>query len=266
MNNMNILVTGHEGFIGSRIVERYKELGHRVWTLDRNLFDENYYDGDLLYLTSGYGIDVINHHAAQTDVRKSVENPEHDARQNIMGMLKMIRLAKEYKVKNFIFASTGGAMYGDPPEDVLPVSEEYPENPLSPYGVSKLCGEMYLAISGIRYITLRYSNVWSEDTQKGIYAVLRDNPEPEIWGKDSVRDYVHVDDVVEANILALENPIDDVINIGTGIGITLGQLVEKFKSPNPKFIKAKKGDVNKIVLNISKAMDILKWIPKKQII
>ena len=263
---MNILVTGHLGFIGSHIVKRYEELGHNVWTLDRNIFS-NYYDGDLRLLVTGNGgIDVINHHAAQTDVRKSVENPEEDARENIFGMFKMIKLAKTYKVKNFIFASTGGAMYGDPLEKDLPVSEEYPENPLSPYGLSKLVAEKYLAMSGIPYITLRYSNVWSENATKGIYAVLRDNPEPEIWGKDSVRDYVHVDDVVEANILALENPIDDVINIGTGIGITLGQLVKKFNSPRPKFIKAKKGDVNKIVLDISKANNILNWKPKKQII
>ena len=264
---MNILVTGHMGFIGSHIVNRYEELGHNVWTLDRNIFS-NYYDGDLRLLVTGNGgIDVINHHAAQTDVRKSVENPEEDAKKNIFGMFKMIKLAKTYKVKNFIFASTGGAMYGDPLEKDLPVSEEYPENPLSPYGLSKLVAEKYLAMSGIPYITLRYSNVWSENTTKGIYAVLRDNPEPVIWGDGtSTRDYVHVDDVVEANVLALDEGVNEVINIGSGKEVSLNQLVEKFKSiPMYDYLK-RENEVDRIFLDVTKAKRMLGWEPTQQII
>lgn len=261
---MNILVTGHKGFIGSRIVKRYEELGHNVWTLDRDIFS-NYFDGDLRLMTSGTGIDVINHHAAQTDVRKSVENPENDAQQNIMGMLKMIKVAKTYEVKNFIFASTGGAMYGSPPEEDLPVSEDYPANSTSPYGLSKYVAEKYLKMSGIPHNILRYSNVWSEDCTKGIYAILRDNPNPEIWG-NSIRDYIHLDDVVETNVLVLENAYNDVFNIGTGIGISLKQLVEKFQVPNPSFVEKKEGEIDKIVLDITKAKDILGWSAKKRII
>ena len=263
---MNILVTGHDGYIGSRVVKRYKELGHNVWTLDRDLFS-SYYDGDLRMMTMGVGIDIINHHAAQTDVRESVKDPKEDARQNIFGTLKVLDLCRIYNVKKLIYASSGGACYGNR-ESFWQIrrSEIDSTNPISPYGLSKLVGEKYIELSGVPYTVLRYSNVWREDCTKGIYAVLRDNPEPEIWGDGtSTRDYVHMDDVVEANVLALERGLGEVINIGSGVEVSLNQLIEKFNS-SPIYVDKRQNDVDRIVLNVTKAKNILGWSSKKSII
>ena len=263
---MNILVTGHNGFIGSRIVKRYEELGHTFWTLNRNLF-ESYYDGDLRMMTSGMGIDIINHHAAQTDVRKSSANPEEDARQNIFGTLKVLKLCKIYDVKKLIYASSGGACYGNP-ESLWEIrkSERDSTNPISHYGLSKLVGEKYIELSDIPYTVLRYSNVWSEDCTKGIYAVLRDNPEPVIFGDGtSTRDYVHVDDVVEANVLSLDKGLREIINIGSGKEVSLNQLIGKFGS-SPIYDDARKNEVDRIVLNVTKSKHVLGWSSTKHII
>ena len=263
---MNILVTGHNGFIGSRIVKRYKELGYTVWVSDKDLFDV-YYDEDLeMYTSMGKGIDVINHHAAQTDVRKSGEDPTWDAQLNIMGTLKVLEIAKNHNVKKLIYASSGGACYGNP-ESLWEIrkSEKDQTKPISHYGLSKLVGEKYIELSDIPYTILRYSNVWSEDCSKGIYAVLRDNPEPIIFGDGtSTRDYVHVDDVVESNVLALDGGLGEIINIGSGKEVSINQLVEKFGS-TPIYDKRIKNEVNRIFLDVSKAKSILGWSAKKYI-
>ena len=263
---MNILVTGHNGFIGSRITKRYKELGYNVLTIEGDILSKQYVD-DLDKLVGNDRIRIINHHAAQTDVRNSGYDPEFDAKQNIIGTLKILRLCEKYGVKKLIYSSSGGACYGN--SEKLPISEDDATNPISHYGLSKLVGEEYIKLSNISYTILRYSNVWSEDCNKGIYAILRDNPEPTIFGNgNSTRDYVHVDDVVESNVLALTRGKDEIINIGTGKGVSINQLMEKYGCfyTKPLYIEKNSNEVDEIFLNISKAKNVLRWKPNKQII
>tara|TARA_R100000808_G_C2153517_1_gene163772 strand:- start:5258 stop:6061 length:804 start_codon:yes stop_codon:yes gene_type:complete len=267
---MNILVTGHMGFIGSRVVKRYKELGHNVYEVNNGLeidICSDRYIPDLQNLLSGNGIDVISHHAAQSDVRKALLNPEYDAKQNILATLKILQVCKMFDVKKIIYASSGGACYGNP--ENLPVLETDLPNPISPYGLSKLVAEKYIKLSEISYTILRYANVWGEDAKKGIYYILRKNPEPRIYGTgETTRDYVHIDDVVEANVLALHKGKNEIFNIGTGEEVSLNQLVNKYGClhTNPIYFPKKKNEVERICLDNRKAKKMLGWVAKKRII
>ena len=181
--------------------------------------------------------------------------------------LNMEQLCKIYDVKKLIYASSGGACYGNP-ESLWEIrkSENDSTNPISHYGLSKLVCEKYIELSDIPYTILRYSNVWSEDCTKGIYAVLRDNPEPVIFGDGtSTRDYVHVDDVVEANVLSLDKGLREIINIGSGKEVSLNQLIGKFGS-SPIYDDARKNEVDRIVLNVTKSKHVLGWSSTKHII
>lgn len=245
-----VLVTGGAGFIGSHVVDTFAAMGHPVVVLDDlSSGDETrlppgvrFVHGDirnvaLSEILAFHKIDTIFHHAAQIDLRKSVTNPIFDAEVNVLGTIRLAQAAAAAKVKQIVFASTGGAIYGDPEGDRA--DEEHPLNPCSPYGVAKLAGEKYilaLAPHG-KYLPtiLRYANVYGprqdgtgEAGAVGIFMNrLLGGEDCVIYGDgEQTRDFVHVADVVAANRAAFSRRIPGVFNVGTGIETSVNRLYE----------------------------------------
>ncbi len=291
---MNILVTGGAGFIGSHIVDRYIAEGHKVYVVD-NLstgFEKNVnkrakfslldiYKDSFDKLFEKNNIDVINHHAAQIDVRKSVDDPKFDAQINIEGSLNLFQSAVNYGVKKIIFASTGGAIYGE--QEQFPADENHPTKPLSPYAISKLAVEKYLYFykksHGIDYVILRYANVYgprqNPHGEAGVVSIFCEkilgNQQPVINGNGKqTRDYVFVDDVVDASVLALGLKTSELINIGTAVETDVNYLFDfinrffgiKFKEVHGD---PKMGEQMRSVIAYKKAKELLKWNPNYNI-
>ena len=250
-----VLVTGGAGFIGSHVCDAFAADGWSVTALDdlSSGKEENLSTGiDLVVadirspeaatLIRDGGFEVVSHHAAQIDVRISVERPDHDASINIMGLLNLLEAAVSGGVRRFLYVSSGGVVYGEP-ED-LPVSETAPKQPLSPYGVSKLTGEHYLhfyrQIHGLESVSLRYSNVFGprQDPhgEAGVVAIfgrsILEGRQLTIFGDgEQTRDYVYVGDVAQANVLSARldvsdsKTMDDVaFNVGTGLETSVNEL------------------------------------------
>ena len=290
---MKILLTGGAGFIGSHVTDELIAKGNDVVIID-NLstgFEYNinpkakFVKTDITDFKKIENVfveespEIIYHFAAQIDVRKSVSDPLFDAETNIMGTLNLIKLSSDFKIKKFIFSSTGGAIYGD--TDVRPTPENHPEWPLSPYGIAKLATDKFLnyynEIFGLKYISLRYGNVYgprqNPHGEAGVVAIFLNKmlkgEQPIINGDgDQTRDYVYIEDVVKANILALEN-IDKVgiYNVGTSIEISVNDL---FKEINKNFDNkykevhgpAKLGEQKTSCLNYEKIKKDMNFIPK----
>lgn len=290
---MKILVTGGAGFIASHLVDRLIAEGHRVVVVD-NLSAgrrENvnpkalFYEVDICDAASLEEVfrketpEVVDHHAAHVNVRKSVEMPAYDANINILGSLNLCELSKKYRVKKFIYISTGGAVYGEP--KVLPVNETCPIEPLSQYGVSKHTVEHYLSIFyklyGLNFTILRYPNVYgprqSPHGEAGVVAIFSElilqNIRPTIFGDGSkTRDYLYVDDIVNANTIVLNNTgIGEIYNLGWGREISdleVFHTVRRALSSDiePIFSKKRPGEIDHISLDSSKATKELKWKPE----
>ena len=351
---MKILVTGGAGFIGSNVVDALVKDGHEVAVLDNlstgkeeNINPEvKFYNIDLLDIESlefafrEFKPDVVNHHAAQIDVRKSVEDPAFDAETNVIGSINIFELSINYGVRRIIFASTGGALYGEP--EKLPATEDTPIEPLSPYGVAKYCAENYLnyfkrlyelrdrhaslrsahddggerisehrdrhaslrsahddggeRISehqdrhaslrsahddkeersvGIERVILRYANVYGprQDPlgEAGVVAIfagkILKGEKPVIFGDgNQTRDYIYVEDVVKANVLALEGK-EGIYNIGTGRETSVNELIEIFskvlgREIKPEYAPPRIGEVHRISLDGEKAKKELSFVPK----
>lgn len=287
---MKILVTGGAGFIGSHVVDLYIEQGHQVAVLD-NLStgkkefvndQAEFHEADITdsasinKIISKFKPHVINHHAAHIQVGYSVENPQFDAKNNVIGLLNIMQSAKENKVRKVIMASTGGAMYGD---KSTPFSETMKEEPLSPYGVSKRAGELYLNYYheqyGIEYIALRYSNVYgprqNAHGESGVIAIfsekIANNEQPIINGDGThTRDYVYAKDVANANLLALESNHIGAVNIGTATEISTNevfdQVVKEFGVKMKKeYGPERPGEQVTSSLNYSLAQEVLGWTP-----
>lgn len=250
---MKILVTGAAGFIASHITDAFIERGHEVVILD-NLSTgkmENvnpkakFVQGDITdqqlvkELFQEHQFDVINHHAAQLDVRKSVSDPIFDCSTNILGTLNLLEAAKEQgKLKRFMFASTGGAIYGE--QDYFPADEQHPTRPISPYGITKRSVELYLhyyhEVHGIEYTSFRYTNVYgprqNAHGEAGVIAIfinkLLNGEEPVINGDGKqTRDYVYVGDLVRAHTLVLEKLEGSrIYNIATGIETAVNEIFQ----------------------------------------
>lgn len=245
---MKILVTGGAGFIASQIADAFILDGHQVVILDdlstgfeKNINSKakfvkaNICDKSLEKLFAEEKFDVVNHHAAQMDVRRSVKDPEFDATTNILGTINLLQNSVKYGVKKFMFASTGGAVYGE--QDYFPADEKHKQQPKSPYGISKLAVEKYLYFYNsehkLNYTILRYANIYGPRQnpfgEAGVVAIfstkLLKGEQPIINGHGKqTRDYVFVGDVVKANVLALKDEACDVYNIGTGIETDVNQL------------------------------------------
>ncbi len=243
-----ILVTGGAGFIGSHLVDKLVERKHRVVVVD-NLstgFQSNlnpkarFYRMDIgsdkvdaIFRKERF--DYLFHFAAQVDVRKSLANPALDVQTNILGSMNLLLSCRKYGVKKVVFASTGGAIYGE--QDYFPADEKHPELPISPYGVAKLTVEKYLnfyyQIYGLPYVALRFANVYgprqNPKGDSGVVAIfseklLKDEP-VNIYGNGrQTRDYVFVQDVVRAALLALRSRVVGSYNIGTGRETSVNRL------------------------------------------
>lgn len=288
---MKILVTGGAGFIGSNVVDRFVQEGHKVVVIDNlstglesNLNKKaKFYRVDIRSavidrIFQKTRPDVLCHYAAQIDVRKSTNDPIFDADVNIIGTLNLLNACVTNQVKKVIFASTGGAMYGE--QARFPADESHPANPLSPYGVTKLTIEKYLHFyreaHGLDSVSLRYANVYGPRQnpfgEAGVVAIFAERllaGEEAIINGDGTqtRDFVFVDDAVESNLLALNYPESNIFNIGTGMETdiySIFRLLKKMTGSNQKEIHAppKPGEQQRSVLDCSKAKRLLGWRPK----
>ena len=288
---MSILVTGGAGFIGSHAVDAYLAQGDSVAVID-NLSSgrrENlnsaarFYELDIVdpALDEVIGRErpqIVSHHAAQIDVRTSVSDPERDIRDNIVGLVRLASACLRHGVELFIFASTGGAIYGEP--DRNPVPESTPAKPLSPYGIDKRAGELYLqyfeAVHGLKSRILRYANVYGprQDPhgEAGVVAIFASamlrGERPRIFGDGTQqRDFVYVGDVVRACLAAPQAASADPINIGTGKLTSVNDLYKAlagstgFTEP-PVYAPERPGEVHSISLDPSLARRCLNWEPE----
>lgn len=287
---MKILVTGGAGFIGSHIVDAFLAQGHEVVVVDnlitgrrenvnpRARFCEADIRGaEMAAIFANEKFEAVCHQAAQMDVRKSVEDPRYDADVNVMGTLNLLERARETGVRKFIFASSGGAMYGE--QEKFPADEEHRTWPVSPYGITKLTSEKYIAFFGqnysMNYVLLRYANVYgprqSPHGEAGVVAIftsrLLAGEQPVINGDGKqTRDYVYVHDVVKANVAALNFASSDYFNIGTGIETDVNELFRRLNEAagqraQEKHGPAKAGEQLRSVLDAGKAKRLLHWQP-----
>jgi len=286
-----ILVTGGAGFIASHLVDRLVQEGLEVMVVDnlstgmvQNLnpkakfYELDIQDSRLAELFEQERPNVVNHHAAQMSVQASVRDPAHDAQVNILGTLNLLNIGLSHGVEKFVYASSGGAIYGEP--QYLPCDEKHPIAPLSPYGASKYAAEIYLQTlgrtQGLNHTILRYGNIYGprQDPygEAGVVAIfaqrmLRGEPVTINGNGQQERDFCYVDDVVEANIAALLRGDGKAYNIGTGIGTSVNEIFALLKditgyNGDPHHGPAKPGEVFKISLGCSRAAQELGWSPK----
>jgi UDP-glucose 4-epimerase len=292
---MRILVSGGAGFIGSHVAEAFHRAGHEVFILDNLLSGREENIVPPLTLTwadlrdpalerkiiDRLDFEVICHHAAQVSVPKSVDDPVTDADINISGMLNLLQIAVRWKVRRFIFSSSGGAIYGEPARS--PVDENTKPDPFSPYAIAKLSAETYLRYYqrtfGLDFVILRYANVYGPRQaplgETGAAAIfmqrLRDRQSPTIYcppgmPRGAVRDYIHVQDCAAANLLALEQGDNQIFNIGSGVGTATLDLWQELvrlsgvpDPPAPLMAGPRPGDVRAIALDCAKAKRELGW-------
>lgn len=293
-----VLVTGAAGFIGSHIAEAYLRNGWEVTVLDdlSRGHEANVPQGaqfvradirspEARQTLAAGRFDVLNHHAAQIDVRVSVDRPAFDSHINVVGLVNLLEGAGEGGVKRVVFASSGGVVYGDP--EVIPTPETAPKLPVSPYGVSKLAGEYYLraiaALRGFEGVAMRYANVFGPrqdpKSEAGVVSIfvsrlLEGKPLTVFGTGKQTRDYVFVKDVARANVLASTLPISSngdfdgpAFNIATSIqrnvldlAASVGQVMRR--EPKIEFEEARPGELFRSSLDVSKARKVLGWSPE----
>ena len=285
---MKVLVTGGAGFIGSHVVDSLIEDGHTVVVVDdlstgkrehvnaqASFYKLDVRSSDLRDVFARERPDLVNHHAAQIDVRRSVADPAFDADVNVVGSLNLLECAREYGAKKLIYASTGGAVYGEPV--YLPCDENHPLNPTCPYGISKQVVERYLDLyrqsHGLEYRILRYANVYGprQDPfgEAGVVAIfarqMLDGQEVSINGTgEQERDFIYVADIVRANMMAIAEGGGQIYNLGTGVGTSInglftlmGDIAGYDRTPNHG--PPKPGETFRIYLDAEKAHRELGW-------
>ncbi len=293
---MKILVTGGAGFIGSHVVDAYVAAGHEVAVLDNlstgrednvnpaaQLHRVDIRDlGQVQEAIAAFKPQVVNHHAAQSEVPRSVADPGFDAQVNVVGGLNVLRACVDNSVRKVIFSSTGGALYGEP--DIVPAGEDHPVRPLSPYGTSKFAFEQYLGTFdrtfGLRFTTLRYSNIYGprqdffaeEGRVVAIFASRMLEGKPVTIDGDGTqsRDMLHVGDVATANLAALERGDGGTYHVSSGTPVTINDLCRKLAllteyKLEPRFGPARVGDVYRIALDNQLAAAELGWVPRIQL-
>jgi len=287
---MKVLVTGGAGFIGSHITERLLDAGAEVVVLDdlssgnrqsvhpqARLCQADIGSEAVRALFERERFECLDHHAAQMNVRRSVDDPMFDARVNIVGSLNLLQAAVATGVKKVVFASTGGAIYGE--QRTFPADETHQTNPLSPYGVAKLAVEKYLAfyeaVYGLPYVALRYANVYGprQDPhgEAGVVAIFSERllrGEPAIINGDGeqTRDFIYVDDVVHANVLAVTTDLGGIYNVGTGLETSVNVLSTYLAQHAgatlpPRHGPPKPGEQRRSVLDCRKLQAAAPWTP-----
>lgn len=289
---MKILVTGGAGFIGSHVSDALLSAGHQVDILDdlssgkranvprrARLFVHDICSDAAASLIKTEGYQVLVHHAAQMDVRRSVADPGFDARVNLLGLLNLMEAGRSAGLKKVVFASTGGALYGEPEQG--PQAESHATKPVSPYGIAKLASERYLYFYehqyDISYVALRYGNVFgprqNPHGEAGVVAIFTQrllNGQLVTINGDGLqtRDYVYVDDVAQANVAAIEyEGGSGAFNIGTGIETDVVTLFVQIRkslglSTRVRHGPAKSGEQRRSVLDCTRARDELHWRPQ----
>jgi len=288
------MLTGGAGFIGSHIADLIIKEGHQVIIIDNLLNGKkaninsaaSFYhldirDKSLEEVFAQERPDVLNHHAAQVSVRDSVTDPIYDLEINVRGTVHLLELSRKYGVKKVIFASSGGAIYGE--QDYFPADEKHPLRPLSPYGAAKLAGESYLyyyqQIFDLPYIALRYANVYGPRQnpfgEAGVVAIFANkllrNENPTINGDgEQTRDYVFVEDVVKANVTTLRDENSDIFNVGTSIETSVNELFASINliaggKAEEKHGPAPKGEQARSVITSDKLLQRFNWKPSIKI-
>lgn len=287
-----ILITGGAGFIGSHLADALVAGGHAVAILDnfrtgrRGYLPEvaTLYEADITdpaavrHAIQEFRPEVISHHAGQINVRESVASPLTDAAINILGSLMLLEACAGSTVEHLLFASTGGALYGD--EVPRPTPETAPATPQSPYGIAKLTVEEYLRVLGplqqLAVTVFRYANVYGPrqivEGEAGVIAIfcerLRAGQVPTIYGDgEQTRDYIHVQDIVSANLAAIEERITGTFNLGTSVGTSLNQATALLlRAANSQveveYRGARAGEIRNSVLDATQASAALGWSAK----
>lgn len=289
---MRILVTGGAGFIGSHLVDAFIADGHTVAIVDNlstgvrenvnsaaRLYEADIRDADAIdEIFARERPEILCHQAAQLDVRKSVADPAYDADVNVVGALRLLQAGYKHGLHKVLFASTGGAIYGE--ADVTPTPETYPAAPISPYGVAKLAVERYLhyyhVVQGLSYVALRYANVYgprqNPHGEAGVIAIFTERllrGEPAIINGDggNTRDYVYVGDVVAANRRALAADHTGPYNVGTGIETDVNAIFQRLNRlteahAEERHGEPKAGEQRRSCLSWEKIARDLGWQPK----
>ena len=291
---MKVLVTGGAGFIGSHLVDRLIQEGHEVVVVDnlstgkrRNLnraarfFKLDIQSWRLERVFRNERPNVVMHLAAQMDVRKSVEDPVFDAQVNVLGTLNVLQQAVRHGVRKVVFSSSGGAIYGE--QEIYPAPESHVTRPLSPYGISKLCGEQYLSyyqrVSGLQVVNLRYANVYGPrqdpDGEAGVVAIfiqkLLNNEQAIVNGNGrQTRDFIYVEDVVEANLAVMGQETQGTYNVGTGEETSINDVLRILVGHTNSTCKelhgpAKHGEQVRSVIDASKIRQELSWEPRTEL-
>jgi len=289
---MKCLVTGGAGFIGSHIVDLLIENNHEVVVVD-NLLTGNkknlnskaiFYEVDIcdkeeldkIFLKEN--LEIVFHVAAQVDVTKSIKNPLFDAKINILGSLNILELCRVYRVKKIIYSNSGGAGSGEP--QYIPIDENHPIKPISHYGISKHIFEHYLEVYrylyGLKYVSLRYANIYGprQDPygEGGVVAIfankILNDKQPKIFGDgNQTRDFMYVRDVAKVNLLCINKLDNKILNVGTGVEVTVNELFLILKKIinsdlEPIHTEKREGDIYRSVFNINKLKEELLWEPK----
>jgi UDP-glucose 4-epimerase len=287
---MVVLVTGGAGFIGSHVADALLNDGHEVHILDNLstgrranvpeqavLHVHDIRSKEAANLIEAGEFDVLVHHAAQMDVRASVRDPRYDADVNIGGFLNLLEGGRKSGLGKVIFASTGGAIYGEP--EYVPQDEDHPQRPLSPYGITKLSAEKYLHFykyqHNLDFVALRYANVYgprqNPHGDAGVVAIftreMLENGDPVVNGSgEQTRDYVFVQDVVRANLGALNYSGSGIFNVGTGRETSVNQLFDTIRDLTDAEIErshgpAKPGEQQRSVLGYDRIQQEFGWEP-----
>ena len=288
---MKCLVTGGAGFIGSHIVDTLLEAGHEVVVVDdlstgkrvnlnprARFYELDIRSPELPAVFASEKPDIVSHQAAQMDVRRAVREPAFDASVNVIGALNVLESARHSGVKKILFASTGGAVYGEPEQ--VPVTETHPIAPMSPYGLSKFTFEQYLGLYrrlyGMAYVALRYPNVYGprQDPhgEAGVVAIftrqMLAGEQPTIFGDGSKsRDYVHVSDVAAATrLLVAAGDEGSVFNLGFGLEVSDRMIFDAVRDAlglkiEPRFGEVRPGEVSRIALDTTRIRAAHAWQP-----
>jgi UDP-glucose 4-epimerase len=288
---MRILVTGGAGFIGSHVSDAFVAAGHQVSIIDdlssgrrenlnpkAHLYQLDVQDTAVGEVFRREQPEVLCHHAAQMDVRRSVADPIFDARVNVLGFLNLMEQGRQHGLRRVLFASTGGAIYGE--QEAFPAPETHKTEPLSPYGVAKLATERYLffysVTYGMSYAALRYANVYgprqNPHGEAGVVAIFAEKvlrgEQPIINGDGTqTRDYVYVGDLVRANLAALQSEFCGAVNLGTGIETDVNTICRSLarlcgSAAAEQHGPAKAGEQRRSVIDNTLAQRVLGWRPQ----